>query len=155
MADRPVIWDYQNANHRMAFATALAPIVNTLWKRKENFSKQDAVIYMRVLKFVPSAILVEAVDEMLSAEKWFPEPSTVLKYCADIVDAKRKEACKRWLGTDCEDCHGSRWREIDVDGVSRLERCGCWKRAMLEMDQIGQPLPRPALPAHVEPPNEL
>lgn len=146
MADeRPIIWNHENAEHRRAFATTLAPLVSVLWKKKEPFGVVEARIYMRTLKHVPSAILVAAVDKALETETWFPEPAKLLEIAADLVEEGRRAAAAKWL-TDCEECHGSRWREITVDGVARLERCGCWQRAMAEMAAIGEPLKKKALP---------
>ena len=141
-----VIWDSENADHRRAFATALAPLVAVLWKRKEPFGVVEARIYMRTLKHVPSAILVSTIEKALETEEWFPEPARLLAIAADLVDEGRKAVAEKWLGTDCEECHGSRWRSITVDGVERLERCGCFRRAMQEMAEVGHPLKRKALP---------
>lgn len=147
-----VVWDADNADHRRAFATALAPIVSVLWKRKEPFGMVEARIYMRTLKHVPSGILVSAIERALETEEWFPEPAKLLNIAADVIEEQRRAVAAKWL-TDCEECHGSRWRGITVDGVERLERCGCWQRAMAEMAAIGEPLKRKSLPPanpHVE-----
>ena len=147
MADeRLVVWNHENADHRRAFATALAPLVAVLWKKKDPFGVVEARIYMRTLKHVPSTILVAAVEKALEVEEWFPEPAKLLNIAADLIEEGRRAIAQKWLGEDCEECHGSRWRGITVDGVERLERCGCWTRAMTEMAAIGQPLRRKALP---------
>lgn len=142
-----VIWDADNADHRRAFATALAPLVAVLWKRKEPFGMVEARIYMRTLKNVPSSILVSAIEKALELEEWFPEPAKLLNYAADLVEEGRKAVAEKWLTDDCEECHGSRWVGLIVDGVRRESRCGCWKRAITEMAEIGQPLKRKQLPA--------
>jgi hypothetical protein len=146
---RAVVWDHENADHRRAFATAIAPLVSVLWKKSEPFSRADAVIYMRTLKYVPTTILVEAVEKALEVETWFPEPAKLLNHAADLIEAKREAAWKKWIGDgqECEECHNSRWVTITLDGVERLTRCGCWNRAVAEMDAIGQPLKRKELPA--------
>lgn len=152
---RPIVWDHEHADHRRAFATAIAPLVSVLWKKSEPFTRADAVIYMRTLKHVPTAILVDAVERALEKETWFPEPAKLLNHAADIIDERREAAWKKWIGDgqECAECHNTRWVSVVVDGVSRESRCGCWKRAMAEMVEIGQPLRRKELPAgnpHVE-----
>lgn len=148
MAEREVFWNPDDINHRIAFATAIAPLV-ILWKRKEDMMpKAEARIYMNTLKHVSSAILVAAVERTLELETWFPEPAKLLAHAADIVDERRDASWKKWIGADqdCEECHRTRWVTVDVDGVERLKRCGCWERAMAEMAAIGQPLKRKELP---------
>lgn len=144
-----VIWDAESADHRRGFATAIAPLVAVLWKRKEPFGRPEAAIYMRTLKYVPTTILVEAVERALEVETWFPEPAKLLAHAADIIEAKREAAWKKWIGDgqECEECHNSRWVTITLDGVERLTRCGCWNRAIAEMDAIGEPLKRKELPS--------
>lgn len=146
-SDRKVIWDSENADHRRAFATALAPLVAILWKRKEPFGMVEARIYMRTLKHVPSAIMVSTIEKALETEEWFPEPAKLLNIAADVIDEGRKAISAKWLTDDCEDCHGSRWVGVEVDGVRRETRCGCWRRAMAEMAELGEPLKRKQLPA--------
>ena len=143
--EREVIWNAENGEHRRAFATALAPLVAVLWKRKEDFGAIEARIYMRTLKHVPAAILVAAVERSLEVDTWFPEPSKLLGYAADVIDEQRKAAREKWL-TDCAECHGSRWVSLEIDGVTYEKRCGCWTRAMQAMAEVGEPIKRPALP---------
>ena len=146
MADRPAIWNPLNADHRLAFATAMAPLVSILWKRKEDFGRTEATIYMRTLKHVPAPILVAAVERALEVETWFPEPAKLLVYAADELDAQRKAAGDKWL-TDCVECHGSRW----VDVGNHVQRCGCWTRAMQAIRAVGEPIKRPRLEASTAP----
>ena len=42
---------------------------------------------------------------------------------------------------DCTECGGSGWREQSVDGVRRVERCGCWRErtAQTLLKQAGIP----------------
>lgn len=143
-----VVWDGDNADHRRAFATAIAPLVSVLWKRKEEFGMVEARIYMRTLKHVPSAILVSAIERALEQETWFPEPAKLLAHAADIIEEKRDAAWRKWMGDgqECVECHNSRWITLEVDGVSRLKRCGCWTRAMQEMAEVGEPIKRKQLP---------
>lgn len=142
MAD--VIWNHENGEHRRAFALLLAPLVAVLWKKKEPFGVVEARTYMRTLKHVSQPILVAAVEKALAEQQWFPEPAVLLDYSAGIVAERRREAQAKWL-TDCGVCHGSRWSEIEVDGVIRNERCECWKRMQVALSEIGQPIERPKL----------
>ena len=34
------------------------------------------------------------------------------------------------MSTPCRDCHGTRWRTREIDGVRRAERCHCWHAAV-------------------------
>ena len=152
---REVVWNADNADHRRAFALLLAPLIAVLWKKKEPFGVTEARIYMNTLKHVASAILFAAVERALELETWFPEPAKLLAHAADIVDERRDAAWRKWIGEgqECEECHNSRWITVEIDGVPRLTRCGCWNRAMAEMAAIGQPLKRKELPPanpHVE-----
>lgn len=140
--DRPIVWDFENADHRRAFATALAPLVSVLWKKKEPFGVVEARTYMRTLKHVPSPILVEAVEKALEVERWFPEPAKLLDFAAELITVKRREAQVKWL-TDCEQCHGARWVPVVVDGRTYETRCDCWKRMRIALEEIGQPIDRP------------
>jgi DNA replication protein DnaC len=33
---------------------------------------------------------------------------------------------------DCEICHGTRWKSVEVDGVERLTRCDCWRELVVD-----------------------
>ena len=33
---------------------------------------------------------------------------------------------------DCEICHGTRWKSVEIDGAERLVRCDCWRATMIE-----------------------
>lgn len=145
MADT-VYWDHAKDAHRVAFATALAPLVAVLWKRG-TFGKTEAMLYMRTLKHVPPAVLADAADRALATLAWFPEPVKLLALASDIVAERRRAVFARWL-TDCVECDGTRWRPVIVKGIERWMRCPCWLRAQQEADAIGAPIPRPQLPAH-------
>ena len=138
MAD--VIWNHENADHRRAFATALAPLVAVLWKRKDDFGVVEARTYMRTLKYVPSAILVQAIEKSLVEDTWFPEPSKLLDYAAELTDTQRREVRMKWI-QHCD--HASGFEEIEVNGVTRLKRCACRERMALELATIGAPIERP------------
>ncbi len=100
---------------------------------------------MRALKDVPPAILGLACERALETLAWFPEPVKLLDLSAQIIDEQRKAIAAKWL-TDCSECYGSRFIDIEVDGVNTVHRCGCWIRAMQEIKAVGEPIKRPALP---------
>lgn len=145
--ERVVVWNHEQADQRRAFATVIAPLVAVLWKRKEDFGAVEARIYMQTLKYVPVPMLVAAVEQSLAVDTWFPEPSKLLAYASDAIVLERRKVQERWLGTDCADCHQSRWVEIAVGGVTRTTRCGCWRRAMHALAEVGEPIARPRLEA--------
>ncbi len=33
---------------------------------------------------------------------------------------------------DCEICHGTHWKNVEVDGVERVVRCECWRGAVVD-----------------------
>jgi len=144
--ERPVVWNADHADHRRAFATAIAPLVQVLWKRKEEFGMVDARIYMKTLKHVPSAVLVAACERALESMAWFPEPAKLLDMAAVIIEEQRQALTAKGLG-ECADCDGLRWVGIQMDGVTRFKRCGCWRRRQQMLAEIGEPIKRPALPA--------
>ncbi len=41
--------------------------------------------------------------------------------------------------TDCERCGGTGWEGVEVDGVSRVQRCACWQA---EQRAVPAPVPR-------------
>lgn len=139
------VWDANDPEHRTAFSTALAPLVAVLWKRKEDFGAIEARIYMRTLKQVPAPILEAAIDKSLATDTWFPEPAKLLGYAADAMDDERKAVCQKWLA-DCNECYGTRWVDLVIDGVVYEKRCGCFTRTMRAIAEIGEPLRRKELP---------
>lgn len=135
-----VFWDADNADHRRAFATAMAPIVSVLWKKSESFGPVEARTYMRTLKHVPSAILVAVVEKSLAEDKWFPEPTVLLDYAAQLIDTQRREVRIKWI-QHCD--HAGGFEEIEIEGVVKLKRCACRERMALELASIGAPIERP------------
>ena len=146
--EKPVVWDADHPDHRRAFATAIAPLVAVLWKRKEPFARPEAMTYMRTLKYVPSSILVAAVERSLEAETWFPEPAKLLEYAA-LIQSERRRIASAPLA-QCE--HPSHWIE-NADG--QQVRCACWIATRQAMSEIGEPLVAKRLPAMREPEAEI
>ncbi len=110
------------------------------------FDLDEAVIgvYWHALKDVPSDLRVETLLEAAN-RKWFkfPTPADLKKIAAELIETRRKEAFRESLPADCPDCGGSRWRPVTIDGVERLERCGCWQAAKKAMERVGQPIALP------------
>lgn len=66
------------------------------------------------------------------------------------AEAARQEAIKKLAWAPCEACETSPgWVSLEVDGVSRLARCVCWKAHQQRIEQAGLRTPL-ALPAAVE-----
>lgn len=137
-----VVWNPDDREKRVEFATLMAPLVIALWKRKEPFGGPEALTYMRTLKTVPSVILVGAIDKLLKTETWFPEPAKILDAAADVVVEKRRKARMLWL-SDCD--HASGFQEREVNGVLRNEPCECRRNLARALAEIGHPIDRPKL----------
>lgn len=107
--------------------------------------------YDRALVGLPADVLLEAADSLIDAaaggRKFYPMPTApdVKGAAAEVIGRRRRAAFARAV-SGCD--HPRQFEPvIDREGVTRYQRCGCWKRGQLAMEAAGQPL---ALPAHEE-----
>lgn len=114
--------------------------------------------YLRGLKDIPADVVLEGADELIRAisaqpmgKRYFPTVPDWFAACASVVDERRKRAARqaRALQETCDACHGSGW--ADAEGPNAVERCWCAKRAIQLLEEAGDAISRPALPAHDEP----
>lgn len=101
----------------------------------------QVALYWRVLKDVPSDVLDEAFG--LAAEtKWkrMPQAGELKALAAGVMQARRKAAADRHL----RDCPHGHARMVE-NAHGRMEKCGCWKRAVAAMQQVGHPIALPAM----------
>jgi hypothetical protein len=128
---------------REDFATALLALGTAL-----GFSIDVPVIrvYWYALKELPSELRIHTLM-IAGKRKWFkfPQPSELNTIAAELMAQRRKVAFAHALpkGASCPTCHGSRWREIEIDGVARNERCPCWQAALQAADRVGQMIALP------------
>lgn len=116
-------------------------------------------VWVRAMAEIPAAIVIESTVRIIK-QAGRRYPLTLPEWigvCADIVDERRAEAAKRVTASypvcaacderHCEHCHGTGLR--DVEGHKNVvEKCPCKARERELIEAAGQPLARPALPAH-------
>lgn len=113
------------------------------------FDLDDAIlgVYWHALKNVPVDVRREAFARA-SMQKWFrfPQPADLLTLAAQVVEERRQRAAEqaRMLMETCG-CSPRGWREVECDGVTRLERCACHTRAVTLIAEAGDPIARPQL----------
>ena len=105
--------------------------------------------YERTLKGISGEILAEAaqvlVDEAAAGRKFYPVPKAPdwKAACSKVLNAKRKAAQLELL-KNCPHLTGH-WREVVVNGVTRMARCECWEAGEAAANRIGAPLELPAM----------
>lgn len=145
-------WNRHDAADRVAFAQAIQPLASA--SRSKGFDVHEARAYMVSLADVPRDVLTEAVDALLRAGvTWMPKPGEIKAACAGVVAAKRSAAAveARALQAECATCDGTGFERVtDEDGVERVKRCWCAKRAVQMVDGVGDRIALPAAPESAE-----
>lgn len=97
--------------------------------------------YLAALGEAPLDVIAEAADALLVEQAGLPRekrfPPTVADWiaiCDRVIRVRRHKRAQEAAAMhgECEDCHGSGWKQ--VEGLNRVTRCDCVKRAMLHMD---------------------
>ena len=141
------IWDARTREARAFFLTdVLGPLVAAT--RPADLRSPQAVAdaasaWILCLKDVPADVLRRGVESLLSAgPKWMPRPGDLREACASDIAKLRKAASDRsaQVIAECEQCHGSTWREGD-DG--RVSRCDCHAHALRLLEGIPAALALP------------
>jgi hypothetical protein len=157
-------WDPHDEPDRAQFAALLAPLAYAA--RCHDFDAPRTPVesrevqmrlttWMRPFAEVPRDITTEAFTRVLErGVGWMPRADEVKAVCCDIVDERRTAAAKyaQRQQDECLVCRDQRgWMPVVVNGVETVDRCGCWRRGRQAIEAAGEPLTRPALPAHEEP----
>jgi len=145
------IWNARNGEHLSVFRReVLAPLIAAT--RPTELRTPEAVndaarAWILSLKDVPLEVLTAGVEALLlEGPSWMPKPGDLRRACAALVAARRKAISSRADGitAECDDCHGSTWAPmVDAEGVTRMARCGCHKRAMALYAGLPEPLALP------------
>lgn len=124
----------------------LALLCSTFRCQIDSYQKRA---YVRALSDVPGDVLLAAADALINesaaGRKFYPMPTA-----PDVKGACAKEIRKRRAAIvaqmpSCEQCHGSRWKNITVDGVDYVTRCDCFLALQKAIDAVGKPLALPAV----------
>jgi hypothetical protein len=102
-------------------------------------------VYWNALADVPAEFREAAILEA-GKRTWFkfPTPAELKRIAVERLEQRRKQAFRAMLdGSECQTCHGSRWKPVTVDGVERLKRCDCWQAGIKAMNAVGQQLELP------------
>lgn len=129
---------------RESFGVALLALATAL-----SFDLDQAVIgvYWNALKDLPNEVRTAAFLKA-SEQRWFkfPQPAQLRTIAAELLTERRKAAFYGMLppGDTCPDCHGSRWKTVEINGVPRESRCDCWTAALQAAERVGQAIALPA-----------
>jgi hypothetical protein len=132
-----------------AIRNGLALLMASLRQQVDDFQVRA---YLNGLKVVPAVVITEGAERLATqiGRKYFPTVPEWLTACADVVDERRKAAGQtaKALQADCPECQGSGW--ANAEGPNAVVKCRCIKRGLELIAAAGDPLKRPALPAHDE-----
>lgn len=108
--------------------------------------------YFRVLADVPAVLLEQAVAEYLRQPlEFFPKAPEMRAACE--LQRRRQLALVPYEG--CVDCEGQKgWRDVKVDGYTRMERCPCRGRYQEALSARGLLEGIAQLPGEAEPQGE-
>ena len=101
-------------------------------------------VYFRALHDLPVQLLLAAVDRALkSSTRFMPKPGELRQFAEDARTALM--ASVQYV--PCAQCDETGWEGIEIDGVTRARRCGCWHRHQEKIQALGvghEPLALPA-----------
>lgn len=105
----------------------------------------QARAYTRALKDVPEAFVMAGADRLVAeaaaGRQFYPMPTAPQwkQACAAEIAQARQKASAVLLG-QCS--HAGHWESVRLaDGTEAVRRCGCYRRALAEMDAVAAPLP--------------
>lgn len=122
--------------HLIGLATALSFELDRLVIR----------VYWNALADVPAEFRDAAILEA-GTRPWFkfPAPAELKRIAVEMLEKRRAAAFKAMVeGSECQVCHGSRWKEVTVDGITRMARCDCWVAGIKAMEAVGHRMEIPA-----------
>lgn len=135
-------WNHQNEDDRKRFVLLMAPLVAA--SRTKSFTRYEAIAYMTSMQDTPEAILQEAVQNLLAAGvTWMPRPGDLKTECAKVMATKRQLAYQKSLPGVCPICGrekdftGARFKEVSINGVTRMVKCDCVRAALEAANNVG------------------
>lgn len=139
------VWDRRNEQDRAEFAALLAPLI--VASRSKDFDGEKAKpqlhVWMMSLHDVPKDVLRESIERLIQrGVTWMPRPGEVRAECSAAVSDRRRVMAARGVAViaECEECHGSTWRER---GDGCVERCDCHAHALRLQEGLPAPLALP------------
>lgn len=90
-------------------------------------------LYHRGVQNVPMALYAVAIQKAAEGRTKMPSASQMRVYAEEA----RRELLAAHCFKACEDCAGTGWATVVLDGVSRVERCLCWKRHQRALAELG------------------
>lgn len=107
--------------------------------------------YERTLKGIDGGVIADAaqllVDEAAAGRPFYPLPKAPDWKAACVKVIQKRRAAIAASEQPCEDCHGTRWKSLDGNAVTR---CDCHTKLMSAMDAVGKLLELPAAPTEAE-----
>lgn len=100
-------------------------------------------LYHRSVENIPMPLFVSAIDTAGQTRTKFPSAAQV----REIAEAQRQLLIKANPYDGCCECEDRKgWREIEIDGVKRMERCPCSRRYIAKLAGLGVTTEPLALP---------
>jgi hypothetical protein len=144
------IWNPRNVEHLQVFSALLKPAVRasaTTLFDDQTVARETVQAWIMQLHDVPEDVLFEGFARVFGQGiTWMPRPGDVRKACAALIEERRRAAAvdAQQLIASCEDCGGSKFRPVvDAQGVTRMTRCECHRRAMALVNQHPDPIALP------------
>ena len=128
---------------RIEFVRVVDPLVKAM---RQTFDTPTWTIYYRALDDVPGRLLEAAVDRAAKSCRFMPKPGELREFAEEA----RKALIASVQFTACEQCDGTGWSQIGIDGVQRVQRCHCWKAHQQKLADLGVSSAPLALPAAQE-----
>lgn len=101
---------------------------------RADFDPPTQRAYHRTLEAVPLPALQAAVERaQASGGRFFPTAAEFRKWAEDARLAMR--AALKY--EPCAQCDETGWEQIEMDGVTRAQRCGCWTRHQAKVQALG------------------
>jgi hypothetical protein len=100
-------------------------------------------LYYRAVKNIPMALYVAAVTQAAETRSRMPSAAQL----RDLAEAGRQALLTANAFVACEQCNGTGWDTVMVDGVSRVSRCQCWRAHQQKLADMGVSSKPLALPA--------
>jgi hypothetical protein len=113
------------------FAMAIAMLAEAFGEKHLTPVRIEA--YHRGLKDVPLPLLSAAVNRAIHTRTFFPKVAE-LRTDAELC---RRELLAAHPYMPCAQCDETGWEPVEVNGVQRLARCGCWRRYQAKLAQLG------------------
>ena len=129
---------------RTDFVAILSPLVVTM---RAQFDQPTWGAYYRALSDVPSSLLAAAVDRAVKSARFMPKPGELREWAEEA----RQKAIQALGAPGCAMCEDSKGfvSVTGSDGITRMERCGCFKRLQEKRAELAvgdQPLAIAAAP---------